>query len=68
MSVRLAQNLSKKRTFGCTKENLDSYFDILEAKMKELGIMDKPECIFNADEIGWFGKDEVLEIFLIIIF
>jgi hypothetical protein len=56
LSVRLAQNLSKQRAKGCSKENIDAWYDLLEAKMKELGILDKPWCIYNADEIGWFGS------------
>ena len=37
--------------------------DLLEAKLKELGIMDKPECIYNCDETGFIcahGTKKVL--------
>jgi hypothetical protein len=63
LSVRLAQNISRKRAYGCTRENLDGYYDLLEQKMIELGIMDKPGSIFNADEIGWFGSFDRKKLF-----
>ena len=56
LSVRLPQNLAKRRAKGCSEENINGHFDLLEAKMKELGLLDKPGSIFNADEIGWFGS------------
>jgi hypothetical protein len=61
--MRVAQHLSKKRASCCSVDNYNDYMDKLEAKLKELGIMDKPWCIYNCDESGFIcshGTKKVL--------
>jgi len=53
LSLRVAQHLSKKRATACSAESFNDYMNKLEAKLKELGIMTKPWCIFNCDESGF---------------
>ena len=56
LSVRLAQNLSKQRAKAFTKESREHFYEVLRAKMVELDILNRPECILNCDESGYSGS------------
>lgn len=52
LSVRKAQGISRARTEGMNREEVKSYFDLLTSILTENNLLDKPNCIWNCDEIG----------------
>ncbi len=54
--MRIPQNLQKQRAAACTPAALNGFYDLLEKKITELGLEDKPHSIFNCDEAGFTGS------------
>lgn len=52
LSVRKAQGISRARTEGMNREEVKDYFDLLTSILTENELLDKPNCIWNCDEIG----------------
>ena len=50
--IRKEENLSINRALGMNKKNVQTFFGILESKLSELNMLNKPDRIFNADESG----------------
>ncbi len=55
LSLRIAQNVDKRRAKALTEESLQTYFDLIDKKIRELKLEDKPMNIFNCDETGLSG-------------
>ena len=47
--------MSKQRAKACTPQSATEFYDILENKLKQLDIINRPECILNCDESGYLG-------------
>lgn len=59
----MAQNLPKHRAQALTFESSQQFYALLKDKLLKQGIMNRPECIWNADEtnfMGTFGKKKFL--------
>ena len=52
LTLRAASSLSKARTIASDPSFLSQYFDILEETLREYGLIEKPNMIFNMDETG----------------
>ena len=52
----MPQNLQKQRASACTPAALKNFYDLLEQKIAELGLANKPSSIFNCDEAGFTGS------------
>jgi hypothetical protein len=52
-AYRKAQNLNPGRAQKLNCFTVNDYFEKLKITMEELGIMNKPECIYNVDEKGY---------------
>ncbi|RNA17215.1 hypothetical protein BpHYR1_053902 [Brachionus plicatilis] len=62
LSFRTTNNLSSTRAASCTIKVLDHFYDLLERKLKALGLKNKPQNVFNVDETGFLcalGKKKV---------
>lgn len=52
LSVRKAQGISRARTEGMNREEIQHYFSLLAEILAQNDLFDKPACIWNCDEIG----------------
>lgn len=52
LTVRKEENLSINRALGMNRNSVRKFFEILENKMTELNLRNKPDRVFNADESG----------------
>lgn len=52
LSIRKAEGLSMARSLALNKEEVFSYFNLLEQVLNENELFDKPGSIFNVDETG----------------
>jgi hypothetical protein len=52
------EKLERVRAEGFTQENRSGWFETLKNTLKKHDLMDKPHQIFNADETGFFRKDQ----------
>lgn len=52
LSVRQSEKLNFARGQKMNRSTVREYINLLKTRMTELGIMDKPERVFNADESG----------------
>lgn len=52
LSIRKSEGVSAARSLAMTKENVASYFSLLERTLIENELMSEPGCIFNMDETG----------------
>ena len=50
--LRSAASLSLMRSIASDRDVIERYFDLLEDTLKQNGIYNKPNCIFNCDETG----------------
>ena len=47
----------------CDKETAMNFFELISTQMKELGLENRPECIFNCDETGFMASPGNKKIF-----
>lgn len=52
LSVRQSEGLSLARAKGMCREEVGSFFDLLQETLEKNDLMDKPSCIWNMDESG----------------
>lgn len=52
LSVRKAEGVSLARSQGMNKEEVDSYFQLLEKLLEEHDLFNKPGHLYNVDETG----------------
>lgn len=52
LSVRKAEGVSLSRCQGMNRDEVNTYFNLLEATLLEGGLMNKPSNVFNMDETG----------------
>ena len=51
LSYKLPSTLEKSRKYASsTPDIIYGFYDMLEKRMQELGILDRPECLWNVDE------------------
>ena len=62
--MRVAQNISYNRASALTNSVLDDFYEILRKKISELGLENKPQSIFNADETGFMCSPGERKIFV----
>ena len=56
LTLRTPNTMDRARVSMSSEETVKEYIDLLEKKIKELDLTDKPESIWNMDETG-FSKD-----------
>ena len=52
LTLKTGESISKARQTGASKENLESYFDLLEQTLHDNDLLHRPCQIFNTDETG----------------
>ena len=52
LSLRSADPLSYVRATALSQETLNAYFDLLEKTLRDKGLLDKPNFIYNMDGSG----------------
>ena len=52
LSIRQSEKLNFARGQKMNRSNVSGYINLLEERMTELGLRDKPERVYNADESG----------------
>lgn len=52
LSIRKPEGLSLSRATSMNRPAVEKYFNILERELRRLGIINKPNCIYNCDESG----------------
>ena len=52
MTLKTGESISIARQTGASKENLESYFDLLEQTLDNNDLLDRSCQIFNTDETG----------------
>ena len=52
LTLKTGESISRARQIGASKENLESYFDLLEQTLIDNDLIHRPCQIFNTDETG----------------
>ena len=52
MTLKTGESITKARQTGASKENLETYFDMLEQTLHDNDLLHKPCQIFNTDATG----------------
>ena len=52
LAVRCAESIAHARIIASDSDILESYYDMLEATLRDNGLLESPANIFNCDETG----------------